>query len=184
MWKAFWASLGADIKSFFVGHWMRLLGFVIAYLAAPAFFVAAYATKTEGKEGLSIPLAIWLVAIPLLAIYWGKARRSIDLKLSEMKAVNEMDASRHYAGIVLAESLKSIMTLATILLVYYVIRMGEQIFAKASTAVLVIAVCYGIGGLFFVLDAVFTRAPKDVEIAMPGPSTPPPSPRKPKKRHK
>ena len=166
MWKKFWADLGADLKNAFIHHWLRVVGFLVAYLGPFVFFVIAYSTEGDSakKPLVSLPIGLWLVIIPLLIVYWLKIRTDLAEKLGSMKAQNEMQAGKHYAMIVLAESLKWLMSVATCLVFYYVIKMCEDLLKQASDGVLVIVICEAVGGLFYVLDAVFTRAPTDTPI--------------------
>jgi hypothetical protein len=166
--KAFWGSMWSDVKSFLFGHWLRLVGGLIAYVLPLAIFLAAYCTREPYSPAVSIPLAVWLVLIPLLLIYWVRIRRGIDQKLVLMKAVNEIDASKHYASIVGAQALKGLMGLATWFVFYEIVKMSEKVLSSASQGILILGVCYGVGAFLFVLDAVFTRAPKDVPIALDG----------------
>lgn len=165
MWKAFWSSLGADLKDAFVGHWLRVVGWAISYLGPFAFFVAAYMTRKPDKpQGLAVPIAIGVVAVPLLLIYWLKLRRWVSEKLQASKAVNEIDSSRHYAAIVLFELMKGVMEVATIMVSYYAVKWVEGILPSASMGILVVAILYALGALLTVLDSMLTLAPKDTQI--------------------
>lgn len=165
-WKVFWSSVWKDAKSLIVGHWLRLVGFVIAYLGPFAFFISAYATVGCKKEywSFSFPYWVWIVIIPLLAVYWLKAKKSIELKVAMMKTENEIDSARHYGTIVLCEILKVAMQLATMLIILWVVKASEDVLGSASIGIGAIAAFYAIGGFLFILDAVFTRAPKNTDI--------------------
>jgi hypothetical protein len=162
--KGFWRSVGQDLKSFFLKHWLRLLGGLVAYILPLAFFLSAYLTRKPNSPSFTLPLAVWLVLIPLALLYWVRIRKSIDQKLGLMKAVNEIDASKHYASIIGAQALKGLMGFVTWFIVYEIVKMSEEILNTASQGVLILGVCYGVGAFLFVLDAVFTRAPTDTPI--------------------
>ena len=168
MWRAFWSSLGADIHSLFIGHWMRLLGAVIAYLAPVGLLIAMYATRKAGSWEISGPVLAWLVAVPVLIVYWAKINSALKRKIGLMEAVNEIDASKHYASIVLATLLRHAMAMATIGVCYETCRVFEAVFDEASRGFLLLLVFYGMGSLLFVLDAVFTRAPVSTAISVDG----------------
>jgi len=161
--KAFLSSLSADFKAFW-GHWLRLVGFFVSYFAPMIIFAVAYGVDKKNGVGSLMPLGFWLVAVPLLLVYWLKARKSLDLKIAMMKTANEIEAGKHYAAIVLAEALKLTMALLTLLALWAFLKMSEDLFGKASEAVMTLGICEGVGGIFFVLDAVFTRAPKSTPI--------------------
>ena len=57
MWKKFWADLGADLKNAFIHHWLRVVGFLVAYLGPFVFFVIAYSTEGDSakKPLVSLP---------------------------------------------------------------------------------------------------------------------------------
>lgn len=168
MWKAFWKSLGADIHSLFFGHWLRLLGAVVAYLVPAGLLIAEYATRKPGSWEISGPVVAWLVAIPALVIYWAKINAALKRRLMLFKAVNEVDATKHYALIVIFTLLRHLMAAATILVAYETCRVFEAVFKEASDGFMVVLIFYCVGAFLFVLDAVFTRAPKPTQITAEG----------------
>jgi hypothetical protein len=160
---SFWGSLKADFKAFW-GHWLRLIGFIVSYFAPMVIFAIAYGVDKKDGIGSLMPLGFWLVAVPLLTVYWFKAKKALGLKIAMMKTANEIDVGRHYAMIVLAEILKLIMSLLTLLALWAFLKMSEDLFGKASEAVMTIGICEAVGGVLVVLDAVFTRGAKSVPI--------------------
>lgn len=175
VWKAFWSSLGRDLKDAFIGHWLRVVGWAVSYLGPLAFFVAAYLTKEpDDPKGLSVPLSIGIVVVPLLLVYWLKLRRWVSERLQSDKAVNEIDSTRHYAAIVLFELLKGVMEVATILVAYYAVKWVEGVLPSVSMGILIVAILYALGSMLTVLDAMLTMAPGGTEIRI----EPPPNDKK------
>jgi len=168
MWKAFWRSLGADIHSLFFGHWLRMIGVMVAYFVPVALLIAEYATRKPGSWEISGPVVAWLVAIPCLVVYWAKINAALKRRLTLFKAVNEVDASKHYAMIVIFTFLRHLMGAATILVAYETCRVFEAVFKAASDGFMLMLIFYCLGAFLFVLDAVFTRAPKATQITAEG----------------
>ena len=71
--KGFWRDFLKDLCAIFTRHWLKVIGRVIQFAVPRALVAIAYCTQYS-KTGVKIPLIVWLMAIPLRLIWWGKMR--------------------------------------------------------------------------------------------------------------
>ena len=159
--NGFWSSLWSDIKEGITKHWLKFIGILIIYLGPLAFFLVAFLTTKTETTKIVVPVVAYIVAIPLLIIYWFRLRKAIDLKLSSLKAVNEVQEGKHYAFICLMEALKQAMMILTFVALYFVVNFLENTFKQASSGILVFVVFSCLGGVLCILDASFSYAKKE-----------------------
>lgn len=168
--KGFWGDFLQDLCSIFTRHWLKVIGRVIQFAVPIALVSIAYCTKYS-KSGVKIPLIVWLVSIPLLLIWWGKMRKAVSDYLVSIKAVNEVIRGRHMAMIAIASFIKDlVMPFATAVALWFFVRLAGMVLDKAENALMVFALCIGVGGMLVFMDASMNAAnmPNSLEISRDG----------------
>ena len=168
--KGFWGDFLQDVVSIFTRHWLKVIGRVIQFAVPIALVSIAYCTKYS-KSGVKIPLIVWLVSIPLLLIWWGKMRKAVSDYLVSIKAVNEVIKGRHMAMIAMASFIRDlVMPFATAVALWFFVRLAGMVLDKAENALMVFALCIGVGGVLVFMDASINAAnmPNSLEISRDG----------------
>lgn len=168
--KGFWGDFLKDLSSIFTRHWLKVIGRVIQFAVPIALVSIAYCTKYS-KSGVKIPLIVWLVSIPLLLIWWGKMRKAVSDYLVRIKSVNEVIRGRHMAMIAIASFIKDlVMPFATAVALWFFVRLAGMVLDKAENALMVFALCIGVGGMLVFMDASMNAAnmPNSLEISRDG----------------
>lgn len=150
--KAFFISLGEDIKNLFVKRWLKLIGLIIMYIVPVVFLLIAYTEKKPSHWGVS------LVAIPIIVViilvYWGSFRSWLASKITKIEIENTMVAGKHIAFILLAKTLQIIMVILPFIIGYVVFKALEDFSVQVSNIFLFVALCEGLGGVFTLGDTI------------------------------
>lgn len=152
--KSFFQSLGEDIKNLFKHHLWRVFGFLIMFIVPIATLLTTYVSKTDGVTKWSIPLFVIVPLVLLILIYWGKLRRYFAIKVSTMKAENNIEKGKHAGAIIVCEFLQVVMTVLPFLVCYLLIAALEKEIERVSDIILFMIVCESVGGLFLVFDTI------------------------------
>jgi hypothetical protein len=156
--RSFLSSISEDFRHDFLGHWMRVIGFLVCYLGPMIFIGACYVTRKEGAGwSLSVPLFAWPAILALIALYWRSFRRWAYARLAVMESQNDIQKGRHYAAIILLRIVSAAFVAAPFFLLYWVFGELESLAVSASFCLLVVGIIESVGGFFYVLDAVYTR---------------------------
>lgn len=155
--KGFWGSLWADVKGYFNKHFLMVIGAVIQFVAPLALLAVAYCSvKETNKVAIAFPIAVWVIAIPLIIAYFFKLRKAIKLKHAQMKAVNEVKDGAHKGSIPTLRLLDALFTVGAGMIVWMVVNWIEQIMKSASSGIMLIVVCTAIGFIFYIMDDCFS----------------------------
>lgn len=168
--KGFWKDFLKDLASIFTRHWLKVLGYAIQFVLPIALVAVAYCTKYS-KEGVKIPLIVWLVAIPLLLIWWGKMRKAVSDYLVRIKAVNEVVSGKHVGMIGLMSFFRDLlMPFATAVCLWFFVKLAGSVLGKAENALMVFALCIGVGGMLIFIDTSINAAnmPNSFQISRDG----------------
>ena len=168
--KGFWGDFLKDVAAIFTRHWLKVIGRIVQFAVPIALVSIAYCTKYS-KSGVKIPLIVWLVSIPLLLIWWAKMRKAVSDYLVSIKAVNEVIKGRHMAMIAIASFIRDlVMPFATAVALWFFVRLAGMVLDKAENALMVFALCIGVGGMLVFMDASINAAdmPNSLEISRDG----------------
>lgn len=167
--KGFWKDFLKDLCAIFTRHWLKVLGYIIQFVLPIALVAIAYCSKF--KEGMKIPLIVWLVAIPLLLIWWGKMRKAVADYMIRASAVNEIIRGRHVGMIGMMSFFHDlVMPFATGVAIWYFIHLCGAILSKAENGAMVFALCIGAGGMLIFIDRSINASnmPNSLEINKDG----------------
>ena len=167
--KGFWKDFLKDLGSIFTRHWLKVIGWLVQFVLPIALLASAYCIRYE--KSIKIPLIIWLVAIPLLLIWWGKMRKSVSDYMIRISAVNEIIKGRHGGMIGVMSFLHDVvMPFATAVAIWYFVHIAGSVLDKAENGVMVFALCIGVGGMLIFLDKSINASnmPNSLEINRDG----------------
>jgi hypothetical protein len=168
--KGFWKDFLKDLCAIFTRHWLKVIGRIIQFAVPIALVAIAYCTKYS-KTGVKIPLIVWLIAIPLLLIWWGKMRKAVSEYLVRIKSVNEVIKGRHMAMIAITSFIRDlVMPFATAVALWFFVRLAGMVLDRAENALMVFALCIGVGGMLIFVDTSINAAnmPNSLEINRDG----------------
>lgn len=152
--KGFFSSLWEDFVALIKHHWLRFVGFLCCFVVPIIVLLAFYCTKVENATKYSIPFAVIIPLVILIAIWWGKAKTYFKVKIEAMRVQNSMEAGKHAGLIIIYDIIKAIMTVLPFLLCYIMVNEIQKYFAEVSKIFLFITICEAVGGLFMILDTI------------------------------
>ena len=167
--KGFWKDLLKDLLSILTRHWLLIIGRMVQFVVPIVLVAAAYCIRYE--KSIKVPLIVWLIAIPLLLIWWGKMRKSVSDYLTRISAVNEVIKGRHMGMIgVMSFFHDLVMPFATGVAVWYFIHLCGSVLSRAENGAMVFALCIGSGGMLIFIDRSINSAnmPDSLEISRDG----------------
>ena len=168
--KGFWKDLFKDFLAIATRHWLKIFGYLVQFALPITLLAVAYFSKYE-KTGVKVSVIVWLVAIPLLLIWWGKMRKAVSDYLVRIKAVNEVVKGRHMALIGIFSFFRDlVMPFATAIALWFLVYLSGKVMGKAENGLMIFALCIGIGGMMIFIDTSINAAsmPQAFEISRDG----------------
>lgn len=152
--KNFFSSLWEDFKHLFTEHFFRLIGFVIMFIVPVIVLLTTYVEKVEGATKYSIPFGVILPLGILLLVYWGKLRRYLSVKVSQMKTENNIEKGKHAGAIIICDIFSTLMTITPFVICYVVLKELEKYLNNVSDIFVFLIICESVGGLFIIIDTI------------------------------
>ena len=155
VFKAFFSSIGADIRDAFKNHWLAILGMVSMVVVPVAFIIYVYLQKAPGGWGL--PVFVWIPLIVFALVYWTKLRTWLAIKVSAMKVENSIEKGKHGALIVLLDLLRGLMVFLPFQLGESVCKAVESAAISMGSVFAFMKICAAVGVVLITLDNMKNR---------------------------
>ena len=150
--KAFFGSLGEDLKDLFKKHYLKLIGYIITYIVPLAYIIVMYLSKKPEKW--TLPVFCWIPLIVLVIVYWSKIKSYLAIKVSKMETENSLQKGKHAGAIIICKTIQVIFTVVPFVICYFVFKAIRESIGNTEELFLFIAITMAIGGLFIILDTI------------------------------
>lgn len=153
--KAFFVSLGQDIKHLITKRWMKAIGLFVMYVLPLIVLLVGYGVEGFGDtKTKTFTIIGWVIIVIFILIYWSAFRRYLTSKLAVMKERNLNHAGKHIATILIAQVLQILMSILPFILVVWVGGEIIKMLEAVKQMVLFVGVCMGLGGMFLIGDTI------------------------------